>query len=680
MMRILNIREVRNIFEELKLLGIKGSLFRIYYELKLKIGSKKFGLFFNNTKEIKIDIETWRRKKNNIFFPSTTEAKRGLNTLLLEESKRGIIGVAEKAMKGEILCFSKWHGNYGNPINWHLNPTTGISWPRDIHWQKVMKYEKNCGDIKLTWEINRFPHLYYFVRAYVLTEDKKYVKAFCNQLRTWDEQNPYGYGVNWFNGQELAIRLLSWIYAIYMMGDDDSLTEEDFQRFVKLLYLHTRHIEENISYAYYAVHNNHLIGEALGLYISGTLFPYFLESERWRKKGKEILEGKRCLNQFYTDGGYCQLSFNYQRLALHYYVWALRVAELNGERFNREIYTIMDKSAMFLSACMNREDGTLPNWGANDGALLSPWTTCDCRDYRPLINALSYITRRKRAFESGPWDEELLWFFGQESLDSEIEPYHLQSESYPTTGLHILRNSENTFGMFRCGTVRDRFGQADQLHVDIWWNGFNIAIDGGSYLYNDELQYHRYFMGTKSHNTVTVDSQDQMLLYRRFKWLYWTKAHLLNYSDKYAEGEHCGYRRLGNALTHRRAFKTLGASSFLVEDFLTQNGNTIHAFDLHWLIQDFPWTVYKIEENKYVITFVTPKGNYYLFIESDKDAELTINRAKDDILCPDGWQSGYYGEKRPALSLHLVSNSENECTFVSLFTDKYDLVSYREKR
>ncbi|MCF6158691.1 MAG: alginate lyase family protein [wastewater metagenome] len=663
----MNFSRLKNSFEELRLLGIEGSLFRVYYEFGLKTGLKKVQ---NHIPVSKTDIDAWQKKRKKSFFPSISEAKGGLDTLLPEESKRGVIDLAEKATKGEIYCFSKWYGNYGNPINWHLNPLKGVSWPSNVHWSKVMQYEKDCGDIKLTWEVSRFPHVYYLVRAYVLTGNSTYVNEFCNQLRSWDEQNPYGHGVNWYNGQELAIRLLSWIYAVYMMGDDDGFSEEDFERFLKLLYIHTKHIDENINYAYYAVHNNHLIGEALGLYVSGTLFPYFSESERWRKKGKDILEGKRCTGQFYNDGGYCQLSFNYHRLALHYYLWALRVAELNGDEFDREIYVILDRSARFLYSCMNLEDGTLPNWGANDGALLNPWTTCDYRDYRPLVNALSYITRKKRVFESGPWDEELLWFFGKKSLSSEIEPYHLKSESYSTTGLHILRNSENTFGTFRCGTVRDRFGQADQLHVDIWWKGLNIAIDGGSYLYNDELQYHKYFMGTRSHNTVTVDNQDQMFFYRRFKWLYWTKAYLVNFLNNYAKGEHYGYKRLGDNITHRRAFKALDESSFLIEDFLTQNGDTVHSFDLHWLINDFPYTESRVSGRKYVITFETPKGSYYLLLESDKDAELTINRAKDDVVNPDGWQSGYYGEKCPALSVHLLCNSENGCKFTSLFTEK----------
>ncbi|MGB4645850.1 MAG: alginate lyase family protein, partial [Dictyoglomaceae bacterium] len=475
--------------------------------------------------------------------------------------------------------------------------------------------------------------------------------------------------INWNSSQELAIRLLSWIFALYMMGEDESFKEEDFQRLLKLIYLHALHIEKNISYAYYAVHNNHLIGEALGLYVVGSLFPFFKESQSWRDKGKKILEGKQCLNQFYEDGGYCQLSFNYQKLALHYYLWALKIAEVNGDKVKKEIFNVLDRSAKFLYSCMNLEDGSLPNWGANDGALLNPWTSCDYKDYRPLINALSYATRKKRLFEPGPWDEELLWLFGEDVLKADIEPYELKSCSFPITGIHVLRIDKNSFVMFRCGSIIDRFGQADQLHVNIYWKGEEIAVDGGSYLYNDELQYHKYFMGTRSHNTVIVDNNDQMLLIRRFKWLYWTKAKLLNISENYIEGEHYGYNRLKGKVTHRRRVEILEDGSYLIEDNLFQEEDSPHTYDLHWLINDFPYKVERIE-NFFKVILDTPIGKYYLFLKSNMDGEFLVNRAKEDDNALDGWQSRYYGEKTPALSIHLICESNNGCKFTTLFTDK----------
>ncbi|HEC93014.1 MAG TPA: alginate lyase family protein [Candidatus Atribacteria bacterium] len=661
---------IKYLLEEIKLLGFTGTAFRIYYEFSLTSGLKK--LKDNKIAIPKPDISfsKWKKNRKKIFLPDKKTAFNVLNTLLSEEEKKQIIKIANNALEGKILCFSKWQGNYGCPINWHYNPKKKVFWPKNVHWSKIMRYEKKCGDIKLTWEVNRFPHLYFIVRAYILTNYSKYVKAFKEQLLSWEKENPYPYGVNWYNGQELAIRMLAWIYALYMMADDPVFDQETFDRFLRLLYLHTIHIENNISYAYYAVHNNHLIGEALGLYISGLLFPYFLESKRWREKGKKILQSERCLRQFYEDGGYCQLSFNYQRLALHYYLWALRLAEVNQDIWERKenIMKIFDKSAKFLYSFMNSSNGQLPNWGANDGALLSPWISCDYADYRPIISFLSYITRKKRVFEKGPWDEELFWFFGKEAIESEIKPYKLSSRNFPITGLHVQRIKPDTFLLFRCGSVKDRFGQADQLHVDLWWKGINIAIDGGSYLYNDELQYHRYFVGTKSHNTVIVDNQDQMYLHRRFKWLYWTKAKLLSAFP--LEGEHYGYRRLKGEVVHRRSINLLNENAFIIKDKLIVTEKIKHKYDLHWLLGDFHYYVDKLNNKVFLITLHTPKGNFYVKLECNINAEIIVNRARTDFFVPDGWQSRYYGEKIPALSVHVICCSKNGCEFTTLFTDK----------
>ena len=674
----MNLKKVANLFEELRLLGFKGSLFRIYYEFTLRTGLKSS--FSSKIPEVKVNVtlDKWRKDKPR-FFPSLEEAKSVLSSILNYGSKEEIVKNANEAIKGRVICFSKWVGDYGDPIDWHFNPKRKVSWPMNVHWSKVMRFEQSCGDVKLTWEVNRFPHLYYLVRAYVLTNDSNYVKAFSQQLKYWEDANPFGFGVNWNSGQELAIRVLSWIYALYMMGDDSNFKEDDFQRLLRLLYLHALHIEKNISYSYYAVHNNHLIGEALGLYAIGTLFPYFRESIRWRDKGKVLLESKKCLKQFYEDGGYCQLSFNYQRLALHYYLWALKIAEANGDSFNEEIINILERSAIFLYSFMNIENGRLPNWGANDGTLLNPWTSCDYSDYRPLINSLSYITRKKRAFPEGPWDEELFWFFGIEALKADVEPYQLKSQSFPITGLHILRGDKGTFATFRCGSVTDRFGQADQLHVDVWWKGLNIAIDGGSYLYNDELDYHRYFMGTSSHNTVIVNGEDQMLLFRRFKWLYWTKAKLLNFSGNTIEGEHYGYGRPEANILHNRKVRMIDDGTFLVIDQLTQKRGDYVYYDLHWLLNDFEYKIEQLNKNCFKMILLTSKGRYYIFISSDVESSLLINRSFEDKNKIDGWQSCYYGEKIPALSLHLICDSNKGVRFLTFFTDKEGNFSYLEE-
>jgi hypothetical protein len=664
----MKLTKIFNVLEELRLLGIKGSIFRIYYELSLRSGIKKIISSDHPCVRIPLNLNKWRKERKKFFSPNLKEAKLTLNRILSKEDRCKLINIADRAIEGKILCFSKIPCDFGNPINWHYNPMRKSSWPNNIHWTEVMKYEKKCGDVKFTWEVNRFSHLYYIVRAYVLTEDKKYVLAFSNQLKSWEENNPYNYGVNWNSGQELAIRALAWIYALYTMGDDENFTNEDFRRLMKLLYLHALHIEENISYAYNAVHNNHLIGEALALYAIGTLFPYFKESDRWKEKGKAILEGKRCLSQFYNDGGYCQLSFNYQRLALHYYLWALRIAEVNDDKFKKDIYEVLSKSAKFLCSFMNFRDGRLPNWGANDGALLNPWTVCDYSDFRPLLQSLFYLKSGYRIFDTGPWDEELFWFFGRHAIKKQTKECFPNSHSFPVTGLHVLRINNETFALFRCGSIMDRFAQADQLHVDIFWKGLNVAIDGGSYMYNDEIQYHKYFMGTRSHNTVVVNGLDQMLLFRRFKWLYWTKAKLIKFDNSNIIGEHYGYQRLSAKILHKRKVEILNNKDFLIVDVLTQKKNIIATYDLHWLLNDFPYEMEKIEKNLHKIRLHTNKGNYYIFLYGYKVDDFFVKRAFADDKYPDGWQSRYYGERTPALSFHMISKSSMGAKFVTLFS------------
>lgn len=67
----------------------------------------------------------------------------------------------------------------------------------------------------------------------------------------------------------------------------------------------------------------------------------------------------------------------------------------------------------------------------------------------------------------------------------------------------------DTLTFIRCGAYKDRPFQADNLHIDIWVNGENIMRDAGSYLYNTDEKWVRYF-ATTSHNTVMLGDYDQM--------------------------------------------------------------------------------------------------------------------------------------------------------------------------
>lgn len=634
--------------EELKLLGWKKAIFRVKYELSRRWYPYIYPIkTYHNIKTI--SLKEWHRQP--FFLPDFTESStiKAYRNMFSVEQKKQIVSDAQKIIHGQIQCFSKWWGNYGNPIDWHKNPQTGVSWPQNIHYSQVYSHAARCGDIKLSWELNRFPHLYTLGRAYLLTSEEKYAQAFFDALLSWEQNNPYRVGINWANGQELAIRSLAWIWAMYIFGNASSFNNNHFQRLQRLIFLHGEHIYHGINYARYAVHNNHLIGEALGLYAIGSIFPWLPKAKKWRNFGKKILEND-CLQQFHDDGGYCQNSHTYHRLATHYYIWYCRIAESIGDTISQKVYLIIKRSADYFTAFINTANGYLNNWGCNDGALLCPWTMCCYRDFRPVISAARYLTEKKLSFTKGPWEEELFFLFGAQSLTAKILPCSLKSQSFPTSGLHSLRIDEQNFIVFRCGSVIDRFGQADQLHVSLFWKGLCVATDAGTYSYYDK-HYHQYFMGTKSHNTVTVDDKDQMYLHRPFKWLYWTKAKLLQVNAREIYGEHYSYP----GVIHHRKIKKIH-KDWQIEDFLV--AQTEHKYILHWLIDSFSFTILYKDNYKFKVLLTTVQGSYYLQITSSHSTDFSI-----DV----GWQSSFYQHKQQSISI--CAKNTNICTaFCSYFT------------
>ncbi|MEJ2636992.1 MAG: alginate lyase family protein [Calditrichia bacterium] len=665
-------------WEEIRLLGFRKFLYRSWYEIR-----NRSGITRRLQPALPIDsqlIEKLLRTRINYSSVSNQDLPFSIGPAQLhgmEEyigltaaNRNKILQRANDAMNGKICVFSGRVLDYKNPIDWHYNPLKNASWPAGIYSLEPAnpKVAAACGDVKIPWEVNRFPHFYAWMRAFLLTGNSAYVRTAQEQIIQWAQANPFRTGINWSSGQEIAIRVLSWHCLFSLLRADDVLKMAEFRELQTLMYLSGEHIYKNINFARLAVHNNHLIGEALALYLLGSYYPHFRDAEKWRKTGRALLEGE-CLAQFYADGGYCQSSHNYHRLALHYYLWACRIGECLNERFSPEVYETLDRSAEYLASFMN-EDGKLPNWGANDGALLNPWTSCDYGDFRPLLTAIRYLVNRKKGFPAGPWDEELFWFFGPEAMKADVAPYSKASKSFPVSGLHVNREDEKNFTAFRCGSVIDRFGQADQLHVDVFWRGLNVLIDGGSYLYNDDPQYYRHFMSTKSHNTVAVDNQDQMLLFRKFKWLYWTRAKLLDFQPgSRMEGEHYGYRRLKGEMTHRRVLEFPEAGTLLVTDTLEQQAALSHHYLSHWLINDFPCTVLMRGPEIIALRFETPVGFYYLAVKASQKASFQALRAVHDEKNPAGWQSRYYSLKTPAISVTADLTAETKAVnFISLFS------------
>jgi asparagine synthase (glutamine-hydrolysing) len=255
---------------------------------------------------------------------------------------------------------------------------------------------------------------------------------------------------------------------------------------------------------------------------------------------------------------------------------------------------------------------------------------------------------------------------GPESLEAPLVSPTRRSVSFADTGFHVLRCGDGgSFAAFRCGTIRDRFSQIDMLHVDLWWRGHNVLVDGGSYLYNGPPVWNQHFTRTAVHNTLTVDGNDQMLHYRQFKVLYWTRCRILDFQnhDGYAlcGGEHYGYRRQPGGCVHRRFVLQVGHGLWVVVDRVSGDGE--HALRLHWLGGEFP---HRQQGGLARMALQTPSGEFSLTVVDEQGRVVPgdVVAGREDP--PRGWCSRYYGELAAVPSLAVNRAGRLPLTLVSI--------------
>ncbi|MHB8872432.1 MAG: heparinase II/III family protein [Myxococcaceae bacterium] len=655
---------LRDLVQEVRELGWRGTAFRASWELRQRTAVAARLARRPPPLDPAISLGRWTAR---LPFADPVAVAQAMADRIPGDNLARLGTLAAEAVKGRIQCFGRWTADYGNPIDWHLNPDNRERWNPEAPWSLALADEPRVGDVKLTWEVARFPHAYHMARAAAFEPGlgAELAAALVAQFEHFTSQNPYGRGVHWASGQETAFRLLAWLFALDALLVRSEHGPRSSALVADALAIGAEHIDRNIDYARLAVYNNHLLSEALILYGVGVLLPELPAAARWRRLGHRILtvEASR---QFYEDGAYIQQSHNYHRVALHTLLWASLFARSGGDKPAEAWLSAMDRSLGFLFAHQNPEDGRLPNYGANDGALPSLFSTCDFSDFRPALQAVSVAVRGERLYEPGPWDETTAWLFGPAALDLPLRKPGRRSVSFAPTGYHLLRGAgEASFAAFRCGTIRDRFSQIDMLHLDVWWRGVNVLVDGGSYLYNGPAEWHEHFLRTGCHNTVAVDGRDQMLHFRRFKNLYWTKARLLEFGDStghaFCSGEHFGYARHPGGCVHRRSVLFVKDDLWVVVDQVRGEGT--HRVGLQWLAGELPYA-YSACDGR--LSLETTQGPFSVAVFDDEGRPALGTVLAGAEHPPRGWVSRYYGERRPAPSLVVERTAKVPITLVTV--------------
>jgi hypothetical protein len=523
-------------------------------------------------------------------------------------------------------------------------------------------------DIKYVWEPARFGWAFTLGRAYHLTRDEKYAEAFWRYFETFTNANPPCLGPHWLSGQEVALRLMAFVWAAQVFDAAPVSTPERKARIADLVAAHAARILPTLVYAR-SQQNNHLLTEASGLLTAGLALPDHPNASRWRGLGWRWLNNG-LQSQIDSYGEYAQHSTNYHRLMLQVALWTNALAKKFDLRWPRQTLEAVRRSVHWLLSLMDFESGRTPNLGANDGAYIFPLTVLPFADHRPVLHAAA------RAFldydlPNGSWDEMALWFGAQDGGPRSITlPRYLGDQLYGKDSWAYLRTAQFT----------SRPSHADQLHLDLWWRGLNVAQDAGTYLYNAESPWDNSLTTALVHNTVTVDGNDQFTRAGRFLYLDWFNAYRKSLTiDDPLMLQHVGGRYRGRGCRHTRIVSVCDDDRWLVEDEILPLRMPWQkmplTFRLHWLLPDWKW---KIENSGsgVLLRLTSPYGLVEIAIRHSppncpgafslvRAGELLAGSGVPGLTL--GWVSPVYGIKIPALSLAIETVSANEVKFATEF-------------
>ncbi len=658
----------------IRLLGPRWALWRAGYALRKASGLIKRRFPTPAWDEVRLqdllregipsdpqEYRAWREKcEARFFFPPGSPPERALlERMIGEADRRRTIQIADDSCRGRFLYFSRHIFDLGWPPDWLLNPISKTRHENTTHWCDYPTFSPGLGDVKEVWEPSRFACAYWLLRAYALTGDEKYPRGFWELFDSWREQNPPNRGPNYKCGQETAVRLFSWCFALYGFWRSPATTPRRVARMVEAIAFQAARIAGNIRYAI-SQKNNHGISEAAGLMTAGLLFPELRGAARWLASGRRWFE-REIRRQVYGDGSFVQHSMNYHRVLLHDCLWVLRLSELNGLPIAVDVTSLAAKAADFLLHMLDSESGHVPNYGANDGALFLPLTACDYRDYRPTVQAAGYLAARKRNLPDGPWDEAPAWLFAKEALAAPFIEKAPASRRFDAGGYYTLRGARS-WCLIRCHAYRDRPAHVDMLHMDLWHRGVNVLGDSGTYKYfNPESPaLDRYFKDIAAHNCVEIDGSGPLELFSRFLWLPWPGARCLEHGPTRFVGEHDGYDRPPWRAIHRREVRLLEDGVWSVLDEIQGSGS--HELTLRWHLADGPC---ELDHERRELIVQLPCGPVALTIDGPDGLRMAVHRGGDQAGQVGGWTSHYYAEKSPRPTLEVRASVLLPARFVT---------------
>ena len=552
---------------------------------------------------------------------------------------------AARVRAGQLHFLGRdWAPRTGLP-HWHDDPVTGSDWPKTPYCFKIpYRHNREMGDIKYVWELNRLQHLQPVAALAYLRQDADLARLCCDQLLSWMRENPPYQGVNWNSGIELALRAFSMVWITTLLAS--FCTPPEKTAILAALCHHGRWLHRYPSR--FSSANNHRVAEGAGLYLLGTLLPASRETLRWQRVGRQILASE-IHKQILPDGIGAEQSPTYTAFSLEFFLLGRFLAEQAGDPLPKVYTEQLIRAGTALRACVDKH-GHLPHIGDDDEGRVI-FTGFAEQDYvLSILDMLAAVGDMPALAPPRPVVtlRSAVYGFGRASP---VPPAGVST--FAAGGYTIIREQpagRERLLVFDHGPLGylsiAAHGHADALAVWLHLDGQPVLVDAGTYLYHAGREWRSHFRSTPAHNTLSIGGGDSSIVSGPFNWSHKANAELVTvHPDVHnwlVTARHDGWQRRYGCRHERTLAQT--AAGFSITDtlhdgtgpwpveigFLLAPGITARQDGQDWLL---------IGPTAEALVRITPQGCLAAHTEQGNTQPLR------------GWYSPAFGQKQPATRL-----------------------------
>jgi hypothetical protein len=486
--------------------------------------------------------------------------------LVPAQARAALIAAADRLLKGEWEMLGIVRTDMAEP-DWFYCPVTDRrSAPGKYAFSINQRSEAAVGNIKQVWEVNRLQHLTLLAVAWYLTGEDAYAERVAEQLRSWWRANPFLSGVNWTSGIELGVRLINFAWIRRLLdgwpGVADLFERNDLA--LRQIHWHQQYLAAFESRGSSA--NNHVIAEAAGQLAAGCAFPWFAESDRWRRDSARLLERELAHNTF-PSGINRELASDYHGFVAELGFFAAIEAEAAGAPLSAGAWRLLCAMTDGMAALVDERVRPPRQGDSDEGRVI----LLDVPEHNrwPALLALG-----DGLFGRLDWWPSTVPDAGSALIGALLggrrpvagRPEHRPSR-FADAGITILRTDAGDSPEIWCRCDGGPHGflslaahaHADALSVEVRYGGVDVLADPGTYCYHGEPEWRSYFQSTVAHNTIEVGGQWQSARGGAFLWLRHATGHELAVTDDGPAvswtAEHDGYAAASPAALHRRSVR-----------------------------------------------------------------------------------------------------------------------------